>query len=574
MPPIRPLLRLATAIGLLLIAGCAATSAGRAATDDGPAVARSSPAPLQTPEEQAQYHVMVGEMAVGRRQPKLAAEEFLKALKRVPDAKLAARATGLALAADDPALALDAAEQWLRADPASLEAREIIIRLALQRGDSDTAFTQCRAIIDGHPGGKDDGFRLVALLLGRDADRGDAALTLMRRLVDVYPKLAGAYRAEALLALRFHRLPLAQAAARQALALAPKSEQAVLLLLAAQVQQDELNDADATLQRALGGGADSTSLRLGYARLLMEAHHPERARRQLQTLLARQPHNGDARFLLGLLELSQNRLDAAAAQFGRLTHGSHAEDAEYYLGRIEEQRGKLNSALAHYRRVTSGDRALDASLHRALVLGRMGRLDEARQILEQLAEQYPPLAARFADAESEMLIQAGHPRQAVSVLDKALQRNPDDPALLYSHALALEKLGEVAAAEGDLRRILQRSPNDAQALNALGYMITVHGGDYAQARELIEKANRLAPDDPAIMDSLGWVLYRQGHARQALPWLTQAYGKARDPEIAAHLSQVLWSLGEKSRARAILDEALKRTPDDKHLRETAERLQR
>ncbi|MDE2150009.1 MAG: tetratricopeptide repeat protein [Gammaproteobacteria bacterium] len=565
-------------LGVVLIAGCA-VHPRLAAGDAAPPTAAATASPpaataLRTPAERAQFHVMAGELAAGRGLPKPAAEQFLQALALAPDAKLAARATELALAAKDSELAQRAAHTWLAAQPDSLEAREVLIRLALVRADTQQAFEQSRAIIDRHPGGIDDGFHLVALLLAQNLSDADTALALIGRLAAAYSHASSAWRAQALVALHFKRYRDAESAAQHALQLEPDSVDAGMMLTAARVQLGDLAGADAAV-RTLAQGARAHDVQLAYARLLLSADHSEHARGVLQRVLSRSPRDEDARFMLALLELSENHLDAAQRQFSQLHQSdAHGQEAEYYLGRIAELQRQPQMALQHYRRVTAGAKALDASLRRALVLGQLGRVDQARTIFDQLDEQYPPLAAHFAAAEAQMLLGAKRPTDAAQVLEQALQQSPDDPELLYGRALAYEKLGRVADAESDLHRIVGHDPNDAQALNALGYMMTIHGGDYAQAREFIEKANLLSPNDPAIMDSLGWVIYRQGDADTAVGWLRKAYALQPEAEIATHLGKALGALGDVAGAQRVLKQALARDPGNAQLREALDQLRK
>ncbi len=528
---------------------------------------------LGSPEAQAQYHVLAGEMAAGRQQPEMAAEEFLKALAFAPDAQLAARATALALAAGREDLALTASRKWHQIDPNSLDAREVITRLTLRAGLTDEAFEQCEAIVKDHPGGIEDGFRHVALLLSQEPDKSDAALALMDRLVALYPKHSSAYRAKALLAQRFNHGDVAEVAAREAVKLDPTSRDAAMLLASILIKKGGVAEADGLVDGAVKNAKNAADLRLGYARLLIESNQRDAAHVQLQKVLAIEPNNGDALLALALLALEEKKLDEAEARLRDLAKLPDKQmDATYFLGRVAELRNRPEQALAQYEKVTSGNQALDALVRRATMLGKLKRMPEAREIFEQLRHQYSPLATRFYVGEGEMLIDAGQNSEALTLYNTALQQDPDDGDLLYARSLAFERLNQIDHAEADLKNLLEKAPDDARALNALGYMLTVHTNRYEEAQKLIAHAMELSPNDPAVIDSMGWLQFKQGRAKDALPLLQKAMSLLPDPEIAAHLGEVLWTLGDKEQAHSVLNGALKTAPDNALLRDTVNRL--
>ncbi len=535
---------------------------------------RTSDSSTQQPTAEVQYHVLAGELAAGRDQPQVAAEEFLKALEFLPDASLASRATGLALAANNARLALAAARKWLTIEPTSLEAREVITRLTLRLKLDDEAYEQCAAIVRDHPGGKDDGFRHVALLLSQEADEGPAALALMTRLVAQYPKLAGAWQAQSLLSLRFNQVDAAEKSAREALRLQPGSKDAPLLLTGALVKKGDIAAAEQIVEAQIKNGpSGATDLRLGYVRLLIEANQRDRAREQLQKVLKLDASNPDAHFALGLLALDQRRVEEAEPHFQLLAKGGErAVDSYYYLGRIAELRNQPAQALANYEKVTSGTQALDAALRRATMLARLGHLEDARVTLQQLRRQFPPLANRFYVAEGQLLFDAADYDSALALYKTALDETDDVDDLLYARALVYERLGRIDLAETDLRALLAASPRDARALNALGFMLIVHTTRFDEAEKLVAQALALTPEEPAVIDSMGWLRYRQGRNNEALLLLARAYEVFPDPEVAAHYGEALWTSGERDKAKAVWTRAAHDSPENAVLRETVKRL--
>ncbi len=555
----KPVLHLSAATLLLAAGACASAGEPR----------------FQSPAAKAQYHIMVGEMAAQRRQPELAAQEFLKALELHPDAELAMRAASQALAAKNEPLALKAARRWQELSPGESDPREAVARLALRAGKRDEAVKQCEALIRGHAGGPEEGFRQVAQTLALEAKKKDDALAVMDQLRRKWPELAGAWHAQSLLALRFGQVELAEKSAREALKLQPNSREALLLLTGVLVKKGDIAGSDAVMAELLKGGADEAEMRMGYARLLLEAEQIDAARRQFEGALAAKADLHEARFALGLLELERENVDGAEPHFRALLEAAEFKQrAAYYLGRIEETRKQPAKALEWYAQVTEGDQALEALTRRAVALGKLDRLPEARKLLSDMRRELPMYATRFFLAEGELLLDAGADAEALALYDHALKGDPAESDLLYGRSLVHERLKNVDAAEADLRRIIAADQEDARAMNALGYMLTVHTQRLDEARKLVTRALELTPDDAAVIDSLGWIEFRQGRPREARALLEKAFGKVKDPEIAAHLGEVLWTLGERDRARAIWQAALSRDPEHRVLRDTVQRLDR
>lgn len=554
-------------LAALLLAATGAAAADRPAT--------SAPnAPFDTQDANAQFHVMAGEMAANRQQPGVAAEEFLKALAITPDAEMAQRTTQLALLSRDNKLAMKAARRWLEIEPTALEAREVIGRLALDAGDRAEVMNQAKAIVEGHAGGQDDGYRHVALLLSQAAnDKGPLALDILGTLAGQAPKSAGAQHAVALAAVRFNDLALAESFARKAVELSKGNDEENLLLVGVLVRRQQLAEADALIEK-IAGGAKGGAIRFGYARLLLEADYRDGARSQLQKAVAADPKLDDARFALGVLAVSDRQYAEAEKYLTPLLEGQRAQEAALQLGRMEEGRKNWDKALAYYARITTGMPALDALMRRAAVLAETGKLKEARAILGHARDQLPPLAPRLYRAEAEILADADAYKDALALLDEAVDEYPGDSDLIYSRSLMHERLGQLPLAEKDLRELLKENPDDARALNGLGYMLLVNTKRIDEAAEMIRRAHELEPDDAAIIDSLGWAEYKRGRTKEALGWLQQAYDKFPDPEVAAHLGEVLWALGEKDRARGIWDKALADDPEHRVLKETVQRLSR
>lgn len=528
---------------------------------------------LETDTAKAQYHVMAGELAASRGEPGLAAREFAAALNTVKDVELARRATGLAVVARDEALSLELAHRWLEMEPDSADPREVIAGLSLRQGDLSATLEQTRALVGGHPAGPGDGFLHVAqILMQVDADRADAALSVMGQLIAEWPDLAGAHHALGVVALQFERLDVAERAIEQANRLEPGNRDHELLQVGIWVSQGEIERADARIAELAAADAKPAELRLGYARLLLEKKQRDAARRQLEAILEVDPINYDAHYALGVLHFNNGDFEAAEKHLRIAVTGPRIQEAALQLGRVAEALQRPEEALEHYRRVRHGPAAVEAALRSAAVLARIGRIDDARLLVDELRDRFPQLATRLDLAEGEMLIESGDPGAALKLYERALAEQSDNLDLLYGRSLAHERLGNIDGAESDLRQILEREPDDARALNALGYMLTVHTDRLDEAEALISRALEIEPDDAAIIDSMGWLHFKRGRNEQALALLTEAYSRFPDPEVAAHLGEVLWVTGKREEAEAIWDKALRSDPDHPVVLETRKRL--
>ena len=536
--------------------------------------AKRPSAPLDSAAANAQYHVVAGEMAASREQPGVAAREFLKAVAIAPDVELAERATQMAIAARDAALAEQAARVWLKLEPNALEPREVLLRTALESGNQAELLSQGQAIIEGHAGGPDDGYHHVLLLLIQvSKEKGAAAVEAMRQLVERDPGRAAAQESLAVTALRFDNLPLAETAARKAVELSKGGENPNMVLANVLVRTGKQAEADAVVEK-LAAGPKGAAARYAYARVLLEAGKVEPARTQLQRALAADPKLDEARFALGRLAIHDKQYAEAEKPLQPLLNGPNAAEVALQLGLMEETRRNWNQALVYYGKVNQGMAQIDARTRRAAVLAKSGQVSAAQALFAASREQWPPLASRLYRSEAEVLLDAGADEAALKLLDEALEEFADDGDLIYSRSLAYQRLGKLPLAEKDLRSLLAENADDARALNGLGYMLLTETSRTEEAAKMIRRAHELEPEDAAIIDSLGWAEFKNGRTQEALTWLQQAYDKFPDPEVAAHLGEVMWALGNKDGARSIWKKALADDPEHRVLKETVQRLDR
>jgi tetratricopeptide (TPR) repeat protein len=303
----------------------------------------------------------------------------------------------------------------------------------------------------------------------------------------------------------------------------------------------------------------------------------DEAKEAFSTLIQQMPENPEPHFALGLVAMQGNDLNAAEASFKRALELRYEDEGtlNFLLGQVSEAQGAADIAIARYKTVT-GRQQLDAGLRAAMLMGKAGRLPEARAWLAEMAALQSANAddriARIAQTESQLLRDAKRYAEAFDVLDKALLRVPDGIELLYDRAMAAEKLNRLDVLERDLRRMIELKPDYAHAYNALGYTLADRTNRLSEAVTLLEKALSLAPEDPFILDSMGWALYKTKRYSEAISFLRRAYQARPDPDIAAHLGEVLWVKGERDEARKIWQNGLKLHPDNETLREVQSRL--
>jgi tetratricopeptide (TPR) repeat protein len=303
---------------------------------------------------------------------------------------------------------------------------------------------------------------------------------------------------------------------------------------------------------------DTVENRLDYALLLLAAQQTSAARAQL-TMLTRDPGSGPiALRLLGLVDFQDGRLDDASTRFAELvTTGKFLDDALFYLGMIAERHQDLERALRLYAEVQTGENAVPALLRAAAILKAHGAAPAADELLDQLVAEAPQRAPEILAARARIDAEAGDLPKAIAVLTQGETEYPDSVELRYAKASLSEEHGQIAVALRELKGIAALRPTDPAALNAYGYTLADNRRQLPVARRLIERAHAAAPKNASILDSLGWVLFRQGHSEQALQYLNAAYADDHDGDVAAHLGEVLWQLGRRSDAERIWSDANK-----------------
>jgi tetratricopeptide (TPR) repeat protein len=475
------------------------------------------------------------------------------------------------------------AVRWLTLDPKSLEAHRAAAHAALALGRIDESARQYQIVLSSSPRGTDAELKQLEIEL-EASDDVFAARRLADRLAADFPSSVVALRLQGLAALRADDPAPAVGDFSRALALLPaatSNEPAEAVEARRELQQGLWRarilsgDAQEPLEqsRALAEHDATPANILNYALLLLAAHQDQAAVAQLE-VLARDPESQPVALrLLGLVEFQNGDLDAAGRDFTKLlTTGKYVDESFYYLGVIAERHADLEKALRLYAQVQGGDNAAAALVRASTILQTHGAAPAAQEILDHLIEDEPARAPEVVAARAKIYADAGDARQALAVLGRGREQYPDSVDLRYAIATTDEEAGHVGAALQELNQVLKQRPDDPAALNAYGYTLADHNRKLARARMLIERAYAAAPRNAAILDSLGWVLYRQGHDDQALPYSAAAYAEDRGADIGAHYGEVLWHLGRHAEADQIWTEAARADSDNHLLNETRRRL--
>ena len=522
--------------------------------------------------ESTLYDLLMGEIALQRGDALLAAKTYVELAKSTRDARVARRAIEVANFAHQPDLALEAAKTWSEIEPNSPQPLQVIAAILISAKRVDEAEPTLEKLLASDGVNLENGYLQLNRLLSGNPDKA-TNLRVVRKLAAIHPELAQAHFAVAQASLIAGDDAAALDEIHQAQAIRPEWETATIFEAQVLLKRSPAEAAQ-VLGAFVGKYPDSRDARLNYARTLVLDKRLAEAREQFEAVLAANPGNTDVIYAVGLLAFQLKDYPVAESSMKRLLGMGYrdADGVRYLLGQIAEEQKQWPQAVEWYGQIGEGEHALSARLRTASVMAKQGRLDEARAFLERIAGEHPDQAPQIVVAEAQLLREANRVRDAFDMLGQALKKDPDQPDLLYDFALTAEKLQRYDVLEQNLRRLMEVRPDHAHAYNALGYSLVERNTRLPEAKKLIEHALELAPDDYFIVDSMGWLLYREGDLKGAAAQLRRAYGGRPDPEIGAHLGEVLWMMGERDEARHVWQESLKATPDNETLIKTIERF--
>jgi tetratricopeptide (TPR) repeat protein len=566
---------------LVALLGAMAANAQSSTTAD-------EPSPSSAMDGELFYQLLIGELNARGGEPGAGFALILDAARKTNDPRLFQRAVDIALQSRSGDSALMAARAWRQAIPASREANRFVLQILIGLNRlNETLEPLKREIASYEPKERAAGIANLPRYFARATDKKLAASVVEQALAD-HLNAPGvqvtAWTTLGVMRTAANDLNGAVEAARKALALDPKAETPALLVLS--LMSPSLPQAEALVKKYLEGKA-SPEVRMEYARQLLGTQRYAESDTQLQLVTSDKPDLADAWLLRGVLELQDNKLATAERSLKRYLElvlpkrnaANRAETsrslAQAYLSlaQIAEQRKDWVEADGWLKRIDSAEDRLATQMRRATLLARQGKTDEARKLIRSQAEKSPAEARLKLSTEVQVLRENKQYKTAYDLLTDAASRTPNDMDLVYDLAMVAEKMGNLEDMERLLKKVIAAKPDYQHAYNALGFSLAERNVRLPEARQLIVKALELAPNDPFITDSLGWVEFRSGNLAEALKILQGAYKARPDAEIAAHLGEVLWAMGKRDQAVLIWKEGVKLNSDNETLLETLKRLQ-
>lgn len=520
------------------------------------------------------YDLLVADIALNRGQFDVALPIYLEQARKTRDIaiiELAVRVAdymrGRSLAAKDSAIEM--ALLWVDVEPQNPAAQEAAMQAYALQDNYLAALGYATWLYEQ----QDDLEAFLAITaIPRQPEQIEALIQAYQQIELSEKKAPTRFLAAGILYRANNQLAQSESAAREFLRLSDDEQRGILLLSQLLHQQNREQEAVALIADAVKRQPDDSRLRLQYARFLTVSDRAL-AIEQFEILHIQKPDDQEINFLLALLLRSQGQLEPAIELFTQASaKPSLRADAQYHLGSIADKRGKSSAAIRHYAQVRFGRNYLAAVSRLSVLLTQQSGLNSARQYLQRLRAEQPTQAVALFQIESNLLISANQPDQALSILSDGLDAFPNDSQLLYARSMVAEQQDNFALAEQDLRTLISLDENNATALNALGYTMILHTDRHQEAYGLIKRAYLLNPGDPATIDSMGWVLFQMGKLPQALEYLEKAMGIMPDPEIAAHLGEVHWTMGNPEDAFKSWRLGLEQVPGHRSIVETMQRL--
>lgn len=539
--------------------------------------------PTAVSEAELIYLVLVGEMQLSAKQAGVGFSLILEAAKKSGDPELFKRAMNVALESRSVDAAKEATRAWSQATPNSAEPYRLMLQLMLATNDvaqsADPLKQLLRLVSDAHRSAVIDS---VAQTYARANDKETArrvAITAMQPWTLRPDTGASAWAAAGTLSLAAGRKDAAFDALTSSLANTAQTDAPGFLAVDLLTAQHPT--AEAILKKFLENRA-SVPVRMAYARFLLDNDRTNDAQQQLEAATMQKATEPEPWLLLGALSLQANRVDSAERQFLRYLELTAALETErsargkaqayFSLSQIAESRKQFDVASAWLDRVDTGEEMLRVQLRRAVLLGRKGQITEARELIALIPQKKATDIRAKLVTEVQILKDANQLPHAFELLQSAVHNDPQDAELAYDLAMLADKMGNHGEMERLLLELISRKPDYHHAFNALGYSLAERNTRLSEAKSLIVKALEMAPGDPFITDSLGWVEYRLGNLPEAARLLREAYAKRADIEIAMHLGEVLWIMGEREAARKTLLQARELQADSPALKELLNRL--
>ena len=560
------------------LAGCSSLKSqdGNGDTQAKPA---NSSAPATSPkdvkyadfEPEVLYELLTAEIAAQRGRYDVTLVNYVQAAKQSRDTGVIKRAMRIAQSLNGDNAQRQLADLWLETDPDNLEAHRVAAIQAIKRNELQTALDHMEKIMD--LGGDADFDSLAAMAANLRPEQQTELLNLYRKLEARHPDNQEIHYSIALLLKITGDQKAALTQLEPLLDQQPDFQPALVLKGDLLYETGQKDAALSFLRTNTRRYPDNRQMGTLYGRILVSEGDLQAAQDEFQRLLERFPDTPGLRLSHALVALENGDTELAREDLTSLIEqGHHTSEAHYYLGRIADQEGDTESAIGYYENVKEGSHFFPALARLSALRADQGELDQALAHIRQLRGKNPSRADNFWLIEINLLVSNDRKEKALEAANTAIKAYPDNVRLLYARAMLKDSMGNTREAEQDLRAIIDQQPDNAVALNALGYILANQDGRLTEAEDLISRALAQDKNNPAIMDSMGWVLFRQGRVDEALNYLQAAYEQFPDPEVAAHLGEALWTSGQRDKARKIWRDGLDHNPDDALIRSTMERL--
>jgi len=521
------------------------------------------------------FRLLTADLAVQRQQFGLATSLYLLGGSRKPwTPRLAEQAARMALFARMDREALEAAHLWVTLVPSSRAGREAIISAYIRNGDDLSVQEHLDYMLANGDRSNEQLFQLIVSMVQHDRNQdAQTAYLAVKHLVERHPDEPVALFALGYIALHNGELSEARSAIEATLKVRPHWLEAMNMYARIMRMQGNLFAAAVYLGGVVKEYPDAIDIRLNYARLLVETRQLDEALDQYLSVVDKRPQNEDAMFVAALLSLQLNMLDQAEGLLQQLVDlGRRLDVTHFYLGQIADIRNETDTAIEHYTEVNGGEHYLDSQMRIAALLAQRGDVLLARAHLDKLRETKSPQLNRIDILEGNILEQDGQYEEAMKIYAAGLERDAEDRDLIFAQAILADKMGQFDLLEKNLLHILEKEPDDVNALNALGFSMSNHTTRYSEAYAYLQRALELRPHSGPILDSVGWVLYRLGRLDEALDYLRRSLEIIQDQEVYAHLGEVLWMRGEHDAARDVWQQALERVPGDKFILDIMKRF--
>lgn len=516
------------------------------------------------------HDLLVAEFALRRKRFDIALGTYLQQAHATRDKAVIARATRLAQFLQADNATLDAAQLWVEVEPTNLEAQYSTATILAKNKRPLEAIQHMAIVLEN--GGKTNFAAIIANSMSLPGTAFKEIEAAIDQLQIQHPQESQLITAKALLLQQRGETKKALNLIQQVLAIDENDTHAVVIEARMLQQLKRYDEAFTRLRATVEKQPRNRRLRLEFARLLMTKSIPE-AQIQFELLLQQTPNDPDLLLSLALINKETNNFDQATYYFERLIAiDKRTDEARLHLGEMAERQNDRQQAIAYYSIIKPGRNFLIATNRIVALYLSGGLVQTAVEYLQSLRQQYTEHAISLYLVEAEVLLRSKLYEDGHKLITEALVMEPEHPGLLYVRSLFSEKRSDLDLMERDLQLIINLDPENATALNALGYVLASHTERLEQAYDLIKRALAIKPEEPAILDSLGWVEYRRGNLQTSLELLSKAHSVYPDPEIAAHLGEVLWSLGQKDKAKLTWRKALELNPNSDIIEETIERL--